>query len=57
MSLTRQVLFLAPLIIFLPMILGFDGILYAGPIADVLSFTICLILVKKEFAHPEFKNI
>ena len=57
MSLTRQVLFLAPLIIFLPMIFGFDGILYAGPIADVLSFTICLILVKKEFAHPEFKNI
>ncbi|SDI23658.1 Na+-driven multidrug efflux pump [Pseudobutyrivibrio sp. 49] len=57
MSLTRQVLFLAPLIIFLPMIFGFNGVLYAGPIADVLSFTICLILVKKEFNHPEFKNI
>ncbi len=57
MSLTRQVLFLAPLIIFLPMIFGFNGVLYAGPIADVLSFTICLILVKKEFSHPEFKNI
>ncbi|MBR5635535.1 MAG: MATE family efflux transporter [Pseudobutyrivibrio sp.] len=57
MSLTRQVLFLAPLIIFLPMIFGFNGVLYAGPIADVLSFTICLILVKKEFNHPEFKNL
>ncbi len=55
MSLTRQVLFLAPLIIFLPMIFGFNGVLYAGPIADVLSFTICLILVRMEFSHPEFK--
>ena len=57
MSLTRQVLFLTPLIIFLPMIFGFNGVLFAGPIADALSFTICFILVRKEFSHPEFKNI
>ncbi len=57
MSLTRQVLFLTPLIILLPLFLGFNGVLYAGPIADALSFTICLILVRKEFSHPEFKNI
>ena len=56
MSLTRQVLFLTPLIICLPLILGFNGVLYAGPIADALSFTICLILVKREFARPEFVN-
>ena len=57
MSLTRQVLFLTPLIICLPLILGFNGVLYAGPIADALSFTICFILVRKEFSRPEFKNI
>ncbi len=57
MSLTRQVLFLTPLILVLPLFLGFNGVLYAGPIADALSFTICYILVKKEFNHPEFKNI
>ncbi|MDC7280337.1 MATE family efflux transporter [Butyrivibrio fibrisolvens] len=56
MSLTRQVLFLTPLIIVLPLIFGFNGVLYAGPIADALSFTICYILVKREFNHPEFKN-
>ena len=56
MSLTRQVLFLTPLIIGLPLILGFDGVLYAGPIADALSFIICFILVKVEFSHPEFKK-
>ena len=56
MSLTRQVLFLAPLIVFLPMIFGFNGVLFAGPIADALSFTICFILVRKEFSHPEFKE-
>jgi Na+-driven multidrug efflux pump len=57
MSLTRQVLFLTPLIICLPLILGFNGVLYAGPIADALSFTICFILVRKEFSRPEFKNM
>lgn len=57
MSLTRQVLFLTPLIICLPLLFGFDGVLYAGPIADVLSFTICFILIRREFSHPEFKNI
>ncbi|SDB43643.1 Na+-driven multidrug efflux pump [Pseudobutyrivibrio sp. YE44] len=56
MSLTRQVLFLAPLIVVLPMIFGFKGVLFAGPIADALSFAICFILVRIEFKHPEFKN-
>lgn len=56
MSLTRQVLFLTPLIICLPLIFGFDGVLFAGPIADVLSFIVCFTLVRREFNHPEFKT-
>ncbi|MCR5580782.1 MAG: MATE family efflux transporter [Pseudobutyrivibrio sp.] len=56
MSLTRQVLFLTPLILILPLFFGLDGVLYSGPIADALSFIICLILVRREFARPEFKE-
>ncbi len=37
LSLTRQIIFLLPLIIVLPLIIGIDGILYAGPIADCLA--------------------
>lgn len=33
-SLTRQVLFLLPLIVIFPIFLGIDGVMYAGPIAD-----------------------
>jgi Na+-driven multidrug efflux pump len=57
MSLTRQVLFLTPLIILLPFLFGFNGVLYAGPIADALSFTVCFILVRHEFSRPEFRNV
>ena len=33
-SLTRQVLFLLPLIVLFPIFMGIDGVMYAGPIAD-----------------------
>ncbi|MCR4695588.1 MAG: MATE family efflux transporter [Pseudobutyrivibrio sp.] len=56
MSLTRQVLFLLPLIVGLPLIFGIDGVMYAGPIADFLAFTVCFILIRKELNKPEFKN-
>lgn len=56
MSLTRQVLFLVPLILVLPLFFGIDGVMFAGPIADLTAFIVCYILVKKEFNRPEFKN-
>ena len=34
MSLTRQILFLLPLIVIFPLFMGIDGVMYAGPIAD-----------------------
>ncbi len=37
LSLTRQILFLLPLVVILPRFFGIDGILYAGPVADILS--------------------
>ena len=38
LSLTRQILFLLPLIVMLPRLLGgIDGIMYAGPVADAMA--------------------
>lgn len=34
MSLTRQVIFLLPLVVIFPLFFGIDGVMYAGPIAD-----------------------
>ena len=49
LSMTRQIIFLLPLILFLPTIFGIDGILYAGPIADILSCVCAVIMVIAEF--------
>ena len=48
LSLTRQGMFLLPLLIILPIFFGLDGALVAGPISDVLAVTLCLILVARE---------
>lgn len=37
LSLTRQILFLLPLILIFPVFFGIDGIMYAGPIADLAA--------------------
>jgi len=49
LSMTRQIIFLLPLILFFPTIWGIDGILYAGPIADVLSGITAGIMAASEF--------
>ena len=49
LSMTRQILFLLPLILFLPTIWGIDGILFAGPIADCLSGVTAVLMVVLEF--------
>lgn len=41
MSLTRQILFLLPLIIIFPLFMGIDGVMYAGPIADAAAALVC----------------
>lgn len=49
LSLTRQILFLVPLLLILPIIMGIDGILYAGPISDVVAAIIAVTMVAFEF--------
>ncbi len=56
MSLTRQIIFLLPLLIFLPLFMGIDGVMYAGPVADLVATIVCAVLVIGELRHPEFKN-
>ena len=48
MSLTRQVIFLLPLIVIFPLFMGIDGVMYAGPIADAAAFALAIIFARKE---------
>ena len=48
LSLTRQIIFLLPLIVIFPRFLGIDGIMYAGPIADFMAATVSGIMLAKE---------
>ena len=48
MSLTRQVLFLMPLIVVFSLILGIVGVMYAGPIADAAAFVLAILFARRE---------
>ena len=48
MSLTRQVLFLLPLIVVFSLIMGIDGVMYAGPIADAAAFVLAILFARRE---------
>ena len=47
-SMTRQILFLLPLLIILPPFFGLDGVIYAGPAADVVAACFSVFLVIRE---------
>ena len=48
LSMTRQVIFLIPLLIILPLFFGLNGILFSAPIADIIAFITTTIVVTKE---------
>lgn len=48
LSLTRQVIFLIPLILILPIFFGIDGIMFSAPIADALAFLVTLFFIGRE---------
>ncbi|HYE69513.1 MAG TPA: MATE family efflux transporter [Anaerovoracaceae bacterium] len=56
LSLTRQVLFLIPLVLILPNFFQLDGIWMAGPIADFSSSLLAIILLVKEFRYLQNKH-
>lgn len=56
LSLTRQILFLLPLIVLLPLVLGIDGILYAGPVADGVVAVVSLTMAARELWREKYRN-
>lgn len=51
LALTRQIIFLLPLIIILPFFMGIDGIMYAGPVADFMAAAISAALLLLELKN------
>lgn len=49
LSLTRQIIFFVPILLILPKFMGIDGILYTGPICDLLSGIVAIIMTAYEF--------
>jgi Na+-driven multidrug efflux pump len=48
LALTRQILFLLPLIIVLPALFGLEGLLFAGCVADALAFVVSVVFASRE---------
>ncbi len=55
LSLTRQIIFLLPLILILPIFFGIDGMMYAGAIADFTAAVVAIVFAMKEFRRPEYR--
>ena len=49
LSLTKQIIFLLPLLIILPSLIGIDGLIYAAPISDFIAFIVAIVLLIAEF--------
>lgn len=47
LALTRQIIFLLPLLLIFPLIFGIDGIMYAGPVADCMAAVVSAVMVRK----------
>lgn len=56
LSMTRQIIFLVPLIIIFPLFMGIDGVMFAGPIADAAAGITAIILVTREFRKMSLLN-
>ena len=56
LSLTRQILFLLPLLIILPRFFGIDGIIYSGPIADAVAVATTIVMAIFEFRNPRYRE-
>lgn len=54
LSLTRQIIFLLPLLIMIPLYAGIDGIMYAGPVADAVAALVAAVMVCRELRRAEY---
>lgn len=46
LSITRQVIYLIPATLLLPVFIGVEGVLWSAPVADILSFITTLVMLK-----------
>lgn len=51
LSLTRQIIFFMPLLLILPRFFKIDGIIYTGPVADLLSAIVAVTMAVFEFRN------
>lgn len=56
LSLSRQVLLLIPAMLILPRFYGLDGVLYAGPLADLVSSVVTALFLFYELRHLDAKH-
>lgn len=57
LSLTKQVIFLLPLLVLLPRFMGVEGVMYAGPASDLVAFLTAASLLYMEMKHmPNTEN-
>lgn len=56
-SLTRQIIFLLPLILIFPVFMGIDGVMYAGPIADTAAALVAISLAVYQLKDMRQKEI
>lgn len=56
LSLSKQIIFQLPVTILLPVFMGVEGVLWAGPVSDILAFTTMIVMFliywKKIFSKP-----
>ena len=56
LSLLRQVILLVPMMLILPRILGLNGVWFAQPIADIISFVVTAVLLIKEVKSDKIET-
>lgn len=54
LSLTRQILYLLPLMVILPVFMGISGIMYSGAIADFMAGVTTLFLLIRELRQEKY---
>ena len=57
LSLTRQLIFLLPLLIILPFFIGIEGVMFSAPIADGIAAVLCIFFIVKEFRQMGEKKV
>lgn len=57
LSLTKQIIFFIPILLILPIYSGIDGIIYTGPIADLMSAAVAAAMAICEFRNMKKEEL